>query len=146
MTEFIKIKDYIKEFEDLFEKLEMNYNLPLPFIYTYCDVIDDEDYYGYNFSKDQKIYMLFYNGSSNFFAGIYKPKNSEQFEIDELPIYIFDLSNTNCPIKKIGNFKTYMKQIFDSIKDKVLTKALSRLDDFSDKLIKCEYLLKNNEM
>lgn len=132
------IKDYIEQYEDVLENLDESYDVPLPVMYAYCDIINSNNYYSCDFSKNKNIHMLFYNGSSNFFAGLYVPENVNNVRCDECPIYIFDLASDNL-MELIGNFKTYMKQVFDVVPKNKFKQAKKNLEKFSDKLENYEY-------
>ena len=148
MTSLEKIQKYIEKYEDLFVTLN-KYDLPYPFIYTNCDEISDEDYYDCNFSLNTYIYMLFFNGSKIYFSGMYVPSDLRDVRCDKCPIYIFDLQDDVEPVKKIGNFKTYMTNIFSALPkhmhtNDVVYQAMLDLSNFSDDIINREYILTIN--
>lgn len=146
MSGLSKITTYLEKYEDLFlDFQEAEITFSYPFMPTFCELINDENYYGCDFRNNNKVYMLFYNGASNYFAGIVVPDDKKHKKFDEYPVYIFDLQSDK-PVVLVGNFKTYMKENFSAIKTKKsfpeLKSAISDLDKFSNKLITCKYTLK----
>lgn len=146
------INDYIEKYQDILEEIDELYasDVTLPLMYMYNEPLSENNYYGYDFSKTKNIHKLFYNGSSDFFSGLFVPDNVHNVKPDQCPIYIFDLScgtdASNCEL--VGNFKTYMEQIFNSIPQKSkrsYKKALKDLKVFSDHLENYEYQLTINQ-
>jgi hypothetical protein len=135
-----KIQDYVEKYEEMFEELDNNYDVSLPLMYTHCHIVSDNDYYGCDFSKNGSIHMLFYNGSSNFFAGIYVPDHITDVKYDQCPVYIFDLASDE-PMELIGNFRTYVERVFADVPKNLFKKAKRDLNKFSDKLETYEYQL-----
>lgn len=77
------------------------------------DLIDESNYYGVNFLDEKKVYRLFFTGSSYYFPGIWIGNFNIEF-LDSLPIYIFDLSNSDInKYTPIGNFRFYIEKLLD---------------------------------
>lgn len=121
------------------------------YILPECEMVDNKNYYGYDFSSERKVYVLFCDCYSSSFFGLYKPNDLQNARFDECPIYKFDLIGQNNQSKpkltKIGNFKTLMKFIFLSIPKErriIFKRAIHDLKNFSNDLIICDYDLKLN--
>ena len=106
--EDLQINEYLYNYEDLWREVAQH-EPELPIMDPAMDMIDEPDYYGYDFTGDKSVYMLFFTGQSNYFPGIHVKKGDK---IDQSPIYIFDLQSDQKPLL-IGNFKTYMKKLLD---------------------------------
>lgn len=76
-----------------------------------CEVLEEDDFYGCNFSNGQKVFRLFFTGCDNFFCAIpiYDRDISTINNLDQWPVYCFDLSSDD-PLHLVGNFKTFIKQ------------------------------------
>ena len=138
-----KIVNYLNTYEDLFSEMS-NHDPPLPVMDVSMKLINEKDYYGCNFSKNN-MYMLFFTGQSNYFPGIYIVKN---VNLDECPIFIIDTSSKNEPIY-VGNFRKYIKTLlkwFSEIKkdNKKIKDAQLDLNMFSNKIF--DIKLKMNEI
>lgn len=71
-------------------------------------IIDENDYYGCDFTNDRKMCMLFFAGASNYFPGIWiGDVDPYDVEIDTYSIYIIDLqgANNTCGSSSFGNVK-----------------------------------------
>jgi hypothetical protein len=75
------------------------------------------DNYGVDFSGDQKVYEIFFTGTSDYFPAIWSGTDDEEI-IDQMPVYIFDLSNSDRSVEKpIGNFRNYIEHILNNFLD-----------------------------
>ena len=93
------------ELEDFEDRLDLAYCEQL----TLEHVIDENDYYGCDFTK-HRILVLHMDGS-NFFTGFLIGPEGTEFEsiLDQLPLYYFGLG-ADCGEfpPALGNFKTFM--------------------------------------
>lgn len=142
------ISAYLEDHETLWQIID-EYEPCLPLMDLSMELINEDNYYGYDFTGEKQVYQLFFTGSSNYFPGIYCTGTNK---LDECPIFIFDLPVPN--IEYIGNFKLYMTTVLkDFLKKKVKNKhnkyqseaeeALNELDIFSDKVKYKKYKLKS---
>ena len=76
------------------------------------DVIDEEDFYGLNFTEKQKVYSLFFTGSNDYFPAMWIGEDDEE-KLDEMPIYILDLSSDKDTFEYKGNFRKYIETILN---------------------------------
>ena len=87
-------------------------------------LINDADYYGIDFSK-QNVYQLFFTGSNNFFYGIVKLGD----RLDNCPIYLFDLAiASDSKPKFLGNFRTFIGHLLDEISSFINNDAINDND------------------
>ena len=116
-------------------------------------ILDEDDYYGCNFTDNQKIYVLFFTEHSDCFCGIPLFDNDLTYDkMDELPVYQFDLSCEEQP-ELYGNFKDYFNEILKKYKPYnntmhiLKSNAINELTCFSDKVINKTYTLvtENND-
>lgn len=105
-------------------------------------LIDETDYYGIDFSGKQRVLSLFFTGQSNYFPGIWIGNEKElknYTNIDEYPVYIFDLSNDKNFLEPIGNFRNYIELIVQNVSSKdyeeISDSILKDLQKFSTKTI-----------
>lgn len=149
MTIEEKMNEYLEDYEDLWQEI-CDLTPVLPIMDLGMNIIDEDDYYGCDFSGDKKVMMLFFTGQSNYFPGIYIGNRKYKNELDKLPIYIFDLASDN-QVEYIGNFREYMTKIFDELlerKDldvdfrKRIKEAAADIQQFSKESIKYKYNLK----
>ena len=112
-------------------------------------IINQPYYCGINFSGDQTVSILMYSiRLSNYFAGIWVGNGlvHEMDNIDELPVYIFDVNNAAYiqSIRPIGNIRFYINSLLDDFlkaykcDDKFRKQAIfmkERIKLFSNKLI-----------
>lgn len=141
------LKNYLEKYESVWWDIEDS-NYPVMDVST--DIVDERNYYGYDFSGNQSVYMLFFSGSSNYFPGLYCPSSKEPISVDTCPIYIFDLSITGKECKFVGNFRTFIFLVLSNylkgcknqnfIQQAEL--ALKELEQFSTELIDDTYTLK----
>ena len=109
--------EYWKE-GDIWQKIaSMELEPPIPCLDISLEYRDEEDDYGVNFSKKQRVFELFFTGSSDYFPAIWIGDENEEL-LDQLPIYIFDLSCSTDPdeiihFKPEGNFRTYIEIILN---------------------------------
>jgi hypothetical protein len=169
-TKKSNVKTIVKTIDDIAEYLE-NYDVlwliisqndpKYPLMDISCHMIDDNNYYGVDFSGENAVYELFFTGQSNYGPVICFPKN-KKVSLDECPIYIFDATGDNI-IEKIGNFKCYMSEIIkdfinkenieieeDDDNDTIFYKSMAneafkKLDKFSDKMINYDYIIKSEK-
>lgn len=135
-----KIEKFLEEYEDLWQNIAYNGGA-LPCGDFTIDVIDENDYYGCNFSEENRVIMFFFTGQSNYFPAIHIGNISEDMceNIDEFPVYIFDIvgdtDNNNEP-KLIGNFRHYIEKLLIDYEDEKgeVERALKDVKIFSDKL------------
>ncbi len=105
-TDIAKITSFLEKF-DIFQDIA-EFDPPLPTMDISMDWINEADYYGVNFST-HPVLQLFFCGASNYFPAIV-PIGSTPLE--KCPIFIFDLQDNDEPTRYIGNFKTYITQLF----------------------------------
>ncbi len=114
-------------------------------------MLDEDDYYGCNFSGKNQILQIGYQGADHFPAIPFEESQKEI--IDQLPVYYFDLSADNDEISTEGNFKTFMTTYWTEILNKIklhtkssenkqilksIQRAITDLDPFSDVLLSSE--------
>lgn len=97
---------------DLWQKISSMNLHTNPCMDIYLDIIDEDDFYGVNFTGKQKVYILFFTGSSDYFPAIWIGENDEN-KLDEMPIYILDLSSDNDTFECKGNFRNYIETILN---------------------------------
>jgi len=126
-------------FEKFFNETEYIFNNATGCFDSQLLIIDDKDYYGHDFSEDNRVFMLAYWGASNYFPGIIIGDHKEG-DWDKLPVYTFDLCERS--FSHNGNFKTYFSDYaMELMSDgditlssyNIITKALNA---FSDILLK----------
>lgn len=146
-----KVQYYLENYQDLWWELSQK-DACLPCMDVTMDMVDEEDYYGCDFTGKRQVIELFFTGSSDYFPGFFIGKDNYEDNLDQYPIYIFDLSSDE-PVELIGNFKTYMTKLIEGYLEnyklgkfvKMAKTALMELDQFSNKMIqKEEYVLKIN--
>jgi len=119
-----KIKKFMLEFQELWYNIEniINNNPNIISGEVVCEFIDEsdenpEDYFGYNFTKKNKVYNLFFSCSNITFPAIYVGEYDKDYinkNLDKLPIYIFDLENDyNTELYYYPNFYYYIKTLLD---------------------------------
>jgi len=146
-----KIEKYLYKYEDLWYKISDN-DTEYPIMDIALNEIDENDYYACDFSRNNKVMMLFFAGSSNFFLGIWIGESNYKNQLDQHPIYLFDLSSDTNNFECIGNFRTCMeiilteqlnKKNIDKEMLKEIKSAYKDLDVFSRNIL-CnnDYLLK----
>lgn len=145
----MSIKQYLCKYQNLWYYLcEKIYSDNMD---VACTVLNDKNFYNCNFSGCQRIYLLFFTNCSSFFFGIplYDRKLSTITNLDEWPIYVFDLTSSE-PVTLIGNFKTFIKEnltkFIHQCKNKMIkskpsmykmaNEALKEINTYSDVLIK----------
>lgn len=132
------MEDFLDEHQDLWHYISDNDLSHYPCYDMDMEPIDEEDYYGYNFSGKNRVIRIFYMGASNYFPAIKCGENDH--DMDKYPVYIYDLQSDN-PEEPTGlNFKQYIKSILnDALKRKKNIKkiknALQDVEQFSDDLI-----------
>lgn len=103
-------------------------------------IIDENDYYGCDFTNDRKMCMLFFVGASNYFPGIWVGDvDPYEVDIDTYPMYILDLqcADNTCAHKSCGNVKEYITLIIEPFikspyaKKKYVLQALQLQKDIS---------------
>jgi hypothetical protein len=135
---------------DIWQKISgMGLN-PLPCMDISMDIIDERDYCGVDFSGTNKVCMLFFTGSCDDFPAIWIG-NDDIERLDEMPIYLLDLSCDEYTFKLIGNFKYYIEILLNSFvsaydqRDIYMDTAelmISEIKNFSDNIIdKHDYIL-----
>lgn len=98
---------------DLWQKISQLDCSDLPCMDISLNLIDEDDYYGVNFTNNKKVYMLFYTGSTDYFSGIWIGNDNIDF-LDSMSIYIFDLSVSNENIiEPIGNFRYHIEKLLN---------------------------------
>lgn len=139
-----KIKEYLERYEDLWHEISSTESL-LPCMDLAMDKIDENNYYGFDFSGDKSVYMLFFTGASNYFPAICNC--TDENNMDACPIYIFNLAS-NKPSEYIGNFKEYMTILLNGFiqeEDSEEAKmALRDLGTFTDRVINKVYRIHIN--
>lgn len=118
------------------------------------EIVDENDYYGVDFRGDQKVYELFFPGSSNYFPAIWIGNDDDIEKLDELPIYVLDLSSDENEFECIGNFRKYIEILLNDFLEqykkndayvKMAKIMKEQLKQFSSKTIdKGKYKLKIN--
>lgn len=119
------------------------------------EILDDEDELGIDFSGKQKIYKIFFTGSSDFFPAIWIGEDDIN-NLEKYPVYMIDCSSNDIVSTSEGNFKNYINKFLDDFmkhydKDdeymkiaKITKKKLEK--EFSSEIIdKGNYILKLNE-
>ena len=141
-----KIEKYLDNYSELLEKMSAS-ELSFGPISGECslDLVDEYDYYGCDFTDNQRMIKIFYLGASNYFPAFWIGTDEYTNNLDEYPIYFIDTSS-NEPVLFMGNFKTYMtsllKDYLSSNNDKDAEKALEELNQFSETIkYKGEYKL-----
>ena len=149
-----KVQDYLENYQDLWWEISQK-GAYLPCMDVTMDMVDEDDYYGCDFTGKRQVMELFFTGSSDYFPGFFIGKDNYEDNLDQYPIYVFDLSTNEeeARLELIGNFKTYMTKLIEGYLEnhkrgkfvKMAQTALMELDQFSDKMIhKEEYVLKIN--
>lgn len=110
------ISEYLSDYEDLWQIIDQN-DAPLPSMDVTCDLIEDNNYYGVDFSGENTVYQLFFTGQSNYGPIICFPKNIKA-NMDECPVYIFDATGDEI-MEKIGNFRHYMTTLLKDFIKKI---------------------------
>ncbi len=106
------ITNYLIKYEHLWWILDrFQHHVPYPCMDISMDLIDEKDYFGFEFDGDKSVYMLFFLGDSTNFPAICFPHDKE-VRLDECPIYCLDsevgeASNTGV------NFKGYIKELLN---------------------------------
>ena len=145
MKKVKEIEEYLEEHESLWQTIAETEPC-LPCGDLGFDVLDEENYYGFDFSKNN-VRRMFFLGASNYFpafCNINKVKS-----LDQCPIYLFD-AESDTPYEYVGNFKHYISIILNEFLNRKKIKksdakeakeALLELEDFSDKVSLKEYEL-----
>ena len=143
------ITDYLENYQELWYSIDDDKNMPRtwPMYDVIMEKCDEDDYYGCDFSGNQKVYQFTFTGQSNYFPGICNVDDVD--EMDKYPVYVFDLASNN-PCVYIGNFKQYMTLILENYINcnpskklmKTAQSALNDLSDFSDEVRSKKYKLK----
>ena len=142
------IRKYLEKYQKLWWYL--NDKISSSNIDVDCTIVEEDDFYGFNFSNSQKVYRLFFTGSDNYFCAIpiYDRDISNINNLDEWPIYCFDLSSPKT-LTFVGNFKTFIKEdlckFLHLCKNKIIkvkpsiykmaNDALKEINLFSDNII-----------
>lgn len=139
---------------DLFQKITKSCDSDFMSGDLEMELIDDPDYYGCNFTGDKKVYMLFFRGSSDYFPAIWIG-NDDINKIDQMPIYILDLSCGEQQFEQMGNLKSYINDMLDEFlleyneNDEYMKEAIElkkRIENLSNNLInKGDYILDIND-
>ncbi len=111
MSRFERIEEFLHECQELFwelRELEVAWN---PLMDVSFRMIDEENYYGVNFTGDQRVCELFFTSQSNYFPGIWVGQGDLE-DIDKYPIYVFDIAGEEEP-EPLGNIKQYITKILD---------------------------------
>lgn len=140
-----QIENYLNEYEELWHEIS-KYDSLYPCGDVAMNIINEKDYYGFNFSKHRKVYEIFFAGSNNFFPAICNVINEKI--IDQYPIYIFDLASDNNS-SYVGNFKYFITELLkDHISKskskkyiKIAKEALCDANVFSNNVITKKYVL-----
>lgn len=148
IKKFKEIKKYLEEYEDLWQKISMT-ECSLPCMDLAFNIIDEDNYYGFDFTDDKKVLMLFHTGQSNYFPAFCNIEITKS--LDECPIYIFDAAS-DIHSEYIGNFKYYISVLLNEFINKNVNKksikeaknALSELDKFSSKVEFQKYKVMRN--
>lgn len=150
MSKLDLLTGYLDDHQDLWWTID-EFSPPLPIMDVAGDIIDEKDYYGCDFSGNGRVLKIFFTGQHAYFPGIHIGDNDDYAEnIDQLPVYVFNLSDSNEPLTYVGNFKDYLTQILDycigitsgDIYDELVS-ARDELEQFSDITIQHEeYKLK----
>lgn len=122
-----RIREVLEMYEHLFQELADDDGCPLPCMDLSIDYIDEADYYGCDFRETQKTIMLFFTGSSDYFPGIWIGNDSLEL-IDQMPIYIFDLSCNTHTFESNCNFKQYITKLLEYYIN-INTSTRQNLDD-----------------
>lgn len=72
-----------------------------------CEYIDDKDYYGADFTKQNKMLQLVFTGDSTYFVGIWVGEEKPESYLT-LPVYVIDLHDDTHTYKSKGNYRTFM--------------------------------------
>ncbi len=107
-----KILEYLEDYQDLWWQI-CCWDLELPVGDVVGDIMDESNHFGVDFSGEQSIIYLFHTGSSEYFPGIWIGCKNCSKKIDEMPIYVIDVTSEEKTIKSVGNFKTYMKSVLN---------------------------------
>ncbi len=144
MNKLDELKSLLGHYEHLFQNVHDYKTDARPCMDVALELINDADYYGVNCTGDQQLYMLFFTGSSDYFPGVWIG-NDDIDNIDQMPVYILDFSNSDCnDSESCGNIKQYVTQILDEIlaceetsqTDKnYATELKTKLKKFSDNVI-----------
>jgi hypothetical protein len=147
-----KIQEFLEDYQDLWWEIA-DCDPEYPVMDVCLEKIDDEDYYGVDFTGDKSVYQIFFSGSSNYFAAVWPSNDNNHNDdnldnldnLDKYPIYIFDMEDTSSPeLKCVGNFKKFINLVIDDflelniMDDKtnaLVNELLDDLDEFSDELI-----------
>lgn len=142
-----KIEEFLFDYEDLWYKI-VEFGVSLPIMDIVLELIEEDNYYGCDFTNDKKMLQLFFTGQSNYFPAFWVGEDNYEKNLDMFPIYVIDICSEQ-PVELIGNFKNYMTIILtEYLKENVdedAERALKDLVIFSDKIIKKpEFKLINN--
>lgn len=78
-------------------------------------LVDEEDFYGCDFSGDRQVAMLFHPGCSNYFPGVWLD-GPDSTCADTAPVYIFDIpGDDGSPNESVGNVRQYVDDIIDAV-------------------------------
>lgn len=128
-----QIEDYLEKYQDLWWNLE---EPPLPIFDISMSIIQDEDY-GCDFKGDQRVMMFSFTGDSCYFPAFWigDSKNYEE-NLDEFPIFVFDIENDDEPVTYAGNFKNYISTILEAYPhNEAALEALKDLRCFSESVL-----------
>lgn len=127
------IADYLDDYQDQWWDQDIEYEYYVGDVGM--NIIDEEDYYGCDMSGDQRVIMMFFVGHSDCFPAIWIG-NDDMSRLDEMPIYILDLSSDEHEFEPVGNFKQHMMVALNSMPDgEIKQQAIKGLDAFSDNMI-----------
>jgi hypothetical protein len=154
------IRNYTEEYAELWYIIDIN-DSKYPIMESPCELLDEVDYMGVDFSNDKSVYQLFTAGSSDYMSAIAFP-HDKKISMDECPVYLFNFDEIDT-IERIGNFKSYMIGILNNFIEKSdiklheddehdkkyykkeAMKALKDLNTFSDGIISYNYKIKRAE-
>ena len=62
-----QIKNFLEKYEEVWWDISAT-DCPYPCTDIICEILNEEDYYGQDFSENN-VFQLFYSGASNYFVG-----------------------------------------------------------------------------
>lgn len=88
-------------------------DIPFMCMDVVMELLDDDSFYGVNFSGDKQVINMFFVGNHYSFPAIWIGNNDIK-HLDEMPIYLFELeTKTKTMFKSVGNFRTYIETLLD---------------------------------
>jgi len=114
ITDFLDRGEILGD-EDIWQKIN-SAGSSYPVMDWGMEIVNEEDYYGADFSRDKAVYQIFFSGTSNYFPGIWVPKNDLE-NMEKYPVYIFDLQSGENEVNCVGNFRHFIEKVVHEFLD-----------------------------